>query len=188
MPVVELGPERCDALLAFFASLPDGDRTFIKEEVTDPDTVRSWATDSSPGGRWVAVDTGGEGGDGTGEVTGYVAVRPLPGWSDHVGELRLVVSPARRGTGLGRELARRAVVEGVSAGLSKLVVEVVAEQGAALALFTDLGFSGEALLRDHIRDRGGELRDLMVLAHHVSDTWSQMDAVGIGEELDASAP
>ena len=179
MPVVPLGPERCDALLAFFASLPDGDRTFIKEEVTDPDTVRSWATDSSPGGRWVAVD-----GD---EVTGYVAVRPLPGWSDHVGELRLVVSPTRRGSGLGRELARRAVVEGVSAGLSKLVVEVVAEQGAALALFTDLGFSGEALLRDHIRDRGGELRDLMVLAHHVSDTWSQMDAVGIGDELDASA-
>ena len=179
MPVVELGPERCDALLAFFGSLPEGDRTFIKEEVTDPDVVRSWATDSSPGGRWVAVD-----GD---EVTGYVAVRPLPGWSDHVGEVRLVVSPTRRGSGLGRELARRAVVEGVSAGLSKLVVEVVAEQGAALALFTDLGFSGEALLRDHIRDRSGELRDLMVLAHHVSDTWAQMDAVGIGEELDASA-
>ena len=178
MPVVELGPDRCDALLAFFGSLPDGDLTFIKEEVADPDTVRGWATDSSPGGRWVALD-----GD---EVTGYVAVRPLSGWSDHVGEVRLVVSPARRGTGLGRELARRAVVEGVSSGLSKLVVEVVAEQGAALALFTDLGFSGEALLRDHIRDRSGELRDLMVLAHHVSDTWAQMDTVGIGEELDAS--
>jgi len=177
MPVVELGPERCDALLAFFGSLPEGDLTFIKEEVTDPDTVRSWATDSSPGGRWVAVD-----GD---EVTGYVALRPMSGWSDHVGELRLVVSPTRRGTGLGRELARRAVVEGVSAGLSKLVVEVVAEQGAALALFTDLGFTGEALLRDHIRDRNGELRDLMVLAHHVSDTWAGMDAVGIGDDLDA---
>ena len=181
MPVVELGPERCDALLAFFGALPEGDLTFIKEEVTDPETVRGWATESSPGGRWVALDTGGD------EVTGYVAVRPLPGWSDHVGELRLVVSPARRGSGLGRELARRAVVEGVSAGLTKLVVEVVAEQGAALALFTDLGFGGEALLRDHIRDRGGELRDLMVLAHHVSDTWAQMDTVGIGEELDASA-
>ena len=179
MPVVELGPERCDPLLAFFGSLPAGDLTFIKEEVTDPDTVRSWATDSSPGGRWVAVD-----GD---EVTGYVAVRPLPGWSDHVGEVRLVVSPTSRGSGLGRALARRALVEAVSSGLSKLVVEVVAEQGAALALFTDLGFSGEALLRDHIRDRSGELRDLMVLAHHVSETWAGMDAVGVGDELGAPA-
>jgi ribosomal protein S18 acetylase RimI-like enzyme len=184
MPVVPLGPARCDALLAFFEELPEGDRTFIEEEVTDPDTVRSWASDTGPGGRWVAVDAGAEGRD---VVTGYVAVRPLPGWSDHVGELRLVVAPSRRGSGLGRELARRGLVEAVSAGLSKIVVEVVAEQGPALALFTDLGFTGEALLRDQIRDRSGELRDLMVLAHHVSDTWAGMDTVGIADELDAPA-
>ena len=179
MSVVELGPERCDALLRFFTELPEGDLTFVKEEVTDPETVRSWANDTSPGGRWVVVD-----GD---DVTGYAAVRPLPGWSDHVGELRLVVASARRGSGLGRELARRALVAAVSSGLSKLVVEVVADDGAALALFTDLGFTGEAVLRDHIRDRGGELRDLTVLAHHVRDTWSGMDAVGVAEELGSPA-
>src|SRR5919107_161566 len=177
MPVEPLDAERCDALLRFFEGLPEGDLTFIKEEVTDPDTVRSWAAGDGPGGRWVATD-----GD---EVTGYVAVRPLPGWSDHVGEVRLVVSPASRGSGLGRELARRALVEAVGSGLSKLVVEIVAEQGAALALFTDLGFSGEALLTDHIRDRSGQLRDLMVLAHHVGQTWSGMDTVGIADELSA---
>jgi ribosomal protein S18 acetylase RimI-like enzyme len=181
MPVVELGPERCDALLRFFAGLPEGDLTFIKEEVTDPDTVRSWAGEQGAGGRWVAVDGADDGADG--EVTGYVAVRPLPGWSDHVGEIRLVVAPSRRGSGLGRELARRALVEAVGSGLSKVVVEVVAEQGAALALFTDLGFSGEAVLQDHIRDRSGELRDLMVLAHHVRDTWAAMDTVGVADEL-----
>ena len=177
MAVVPLGPERCDALLKFFAALPEGDLTFIREEVTDPDTVRSWASDSGPGGRWVAVD------DSSDEVTGYVAVRPLPGWSDHVGEIRLVVDPSRRGTGLGRELARRVVSEAIGSGLTKLVVEVVAEQGAALALFTDLGFSGEALLQDHIRDRDGQLRDLMVLAHHVRDTWAGMETVGVADEL-----
>ncbi|UOY01375.1 GNAT family N-acetyltransferase [Blastococcus sp. PRF04-17] len=175
VPIVELGPERCDALLRFFAELPEGDLTFIREEVHDPETVRSWA---GAGGRWVSTE--GE------DVTGYVAVRPLPGWSDHVGEVRLVVSPHHRGSGLGRELARRALVEAVSAGLSKLVVEVVAEQGAALALFTDLGFTGEALLVDHIRDRSGQLRDLMVLAHHVRATWEGMDTVGVTEELEAS--
>jgi ribosomal protein S18 acetylase RimI-like enzyme len=180
MPVVELGPERCDALLRFFAALPEGDLTFIKEEVTDPDTIRSWAAGPASGGRWVAID---DGGTDDGEVTGYVAVRPLPGWSDHVGEVRLVVAPSRRGTGLGRELARRALVEAVRSGLTKLVVEVVAEQGAALALFTELGFTGEALLTDHIRDRSGQLRDLMVLAHHVQSTWAGMDTVGVADEL-----
>jgi ribosomal protein S18 acetylase RimI-like enzyme len=181
MTVVELGPDRCDALLRFFGNLPDGDLTFIKEEVTDPETVRSWATGKGPGGRWVAVADGGD----DAEVTGYVAVRPLPGWSDHVGEVRLVVSPAHRGSGLGRELARRALVEAVGAGLTKLVVEVVAEQGAALALFTELGFTGEALLVEHIRDRSGQLRDLLVLAHHVRKTWEEMDTVGIADDLSA---
>jgi ribosomal protein S18 acetylase RimI-like enzyme len=188
MAVVALGPEWCDALVRFFTGLPEGDLTFIKEDVTDPETVRSWTQGAGAGGRWVAVDTGGdgtggEGGDSTDEVTGYVAVRPLPGWSDHVGEVRLVVAPSHRGSGLGRELARRALVEAVGAGLSKLVVEVVAEQGAAVALFTELGFTGEALLTDHIRDRSGQLRDLMVLAHHVGRTWSGMDTVGVADEL-----
>jgi L-amino acid N-acyltransferase YncA len=175
MPVVALGPERCDALVRFFAALPEGDLTFIREDVTDPDTVRSWASGPASGGRWVAVEDD--------QVTGYVAVRALPGWSDHVGEVRLVVAPAARGAGLGRELARRSLVEAVGAGLTKLVVEVVAEQGAALALFTELGFTGEALLTDHIRDRSGRLRDLLVLAHHVRDTWAAMDAVGVADDL-----
>ena len=175
MDVVELGTAHSDALVRFFQSLPEGDLTFIEEDVTDPDVVRSWATGAGGARRWVALD--GE------EVAGYVAVRPLTGWSAHVGEVRLVVSPTRRGSGLGRQLARHALVSAVGDGLAKLVVEVVAEQGAALALFTDLGFTGEALLRDQVRDREGNLRDLMVLAHHVDDTWSGMATVGLSDAL-----
>ena len=177
MEVVELGEAHCDALLRFFQGLPEGDLTFIEEEVTDPDVVRSWASGSAGARRFVAVD--GDGGD----VAGYVAIRRLPGWSSHVGEVRLVVSPTRRGSGLGRTLARHALVTAVGDGLAKLVVEVVAEQGSALALFTGLGFTGEALLRDHVRDREGNLRDLMVLAHHVGETWSGMATVGLDEAL-----
>jgi ribosomal protein S18 acetylase RimI-like enzyme len=175
MPIVDLKPEHCDALLRFFEALPEGDRTFIKEDVTDTSTVRSWAAGEDGVGRWLSMDGG--------DVCGYVALYRLPGWSDHVGEIRLVVAPGKRGGGHGRELAQHAVVQGLGSGLSKLVVEVVAEQGAALSLFTALGFSGEALLRDHIRDRSGQLRDLMVLAHHVGETWSGMATVGVAEDL-----
>ena len=175
MPIVELTPDHCDALLRFFGKLPEGDLTFIKEDVTDPETVRSWTAGDSTGRRWVSMD-----GD---DICGYVALYRLPGWSDHVGEVRLVVAPEKRGSGLGRELARHAVVSGLESGLRKLVVEVVAEQGPALALFTGLGFSGEAVLKGHIRDRKGDLHDLMVLAHDVDETWSGMDTVGVSEEL-----
>jgi L-amino acid N-acyltransferase YncA len=180
--VVPLEAAHSDALLAFFRALPEADRTFIKEDVTDPETVRAMASaGEGRGRRWVTLAE-----DGTG-VTGYVAVLPLAGWSDHVGEIRLVVASASRGTGLGRELARHALVQAVAAGLTKLIVEVVAEQGSALALFTALGFSGEALLQDQIRDRDGRLRDLMVLAHHVGATWSRMDSVGLADAVEEAA-
>ena len=173
--IAPLDATHADALVRFFTGLPEGDLTFIKEDVTDPATVRSWAEDGSA--RWVA--TGDDG-----EVEGYVAVRRLAGWSDHVAELRLVVGPRRRGAGLGRALARHAVVAAIGSGAKKLVVEVVADQGPAVAMFSRLGFTGEALLEDHIRDRSGQLRDLMVLAHRVDATWAAMDTLGLPEALD----
>jgi ribosomal protein S18 acetylase RimI-like enzyme len=175
--VVPLGPEHCDALLQFFRALPDGDRTFIKEDVTDPATVQRWTGGEAPGRRSVVLDDGGD------AVVGYVAVIPLAGWSDHVGEIRLVVAPDRRGTGLGRTLARHALVQAVEAGLTKVVVEVVADQAPVAALFTGLGFTGEAVLVDQIRDREGTLHDLLVLAHHVGQTWAAMGTVGVADEL-----
>ncbi len=66
---------------------------------------------------------------------------------------------------------------------SKIVVEVVADQTPAIAMFQKLGFSGEALLRDYVRDRSGELRDLILLAHSVEDGSSAMATLGIDEAM-----
>jgi ribosomal protein S18 acetylase RimI-like enzyme len=176
MRIIELRPGHVDALSLFFAGLPAGDLTFIKEDVTDPGQVRSLA--ASARGRWLAIDEHAA-------VTGYLEVRRLPGWSDHVGEIRLVVHPAHRRAGVGRALARHALVQAVEGGLRKLVVELVADQEHAIAMFTALGFTGEALLRDHIRDRDGRLRDLVVLAHFVDETWAAMATVGLPEEMGA---
>ena len=163
-----------DPLLAFFAAVPDHERTFFKEAVLDRGTVEGWLRDER-GRRAIACERGA--------VIGYAAVVPLAGWSDHVAELRLVVDPAYRRTGVGRELARWALIEAVQAGLRKLTVEVVAEQEGAVAMFQALGFCGEGLLCDHVRDRGGELRDLMLLAHPVGDTWATLTSAGLEDEL-----
>ena len=50
-------------------------------------------------------------------------------------------------------------------------------------MFQKLGFSGEALLRDYVRDRSGELRDLILLAHSVEDESSAMATLGIDEAM-----
>ena len=172
MDIRQLEPRDEEALRRFFRRIPEGDRTFFKEDVTDPAVLAAW---TRPGaGRSIAVEDGA--------VVGSVALVPLTGWSSHVGELRLVVDPDRRGRGIGRDLARRAVLEALDLGLKKVVVEVVADQEPAIAMFRALGFDPEALLEDHIRDQTGELRDLMILAQVPEDAYAAMAAVGLAEE------
>ena len=175
MEVRLVGPGDSVRLQAFFRRIPEGDRTFFKEDVLDEASVASWTTDARAR-RVVALGADGE-------VAGYGAVIPGVGWSGHVGELRLVIAPERRRAGLGRELARRCLLEALDLGLTKLVVEVVADQAPAVAMFQALGFVPEALLRNHVRDRSGALRDLVLLAHSVDENWSAMATAGIDEAL-----
>ena len=51
-------------------------------------------------------------------------------------------------------------------------------------MFRSLGFDPEALLKDHVRDQTGELRDLMVLAHSVEESFATMAAAGIADARD----
>jgi RimJ/RimL family protein N-acetyltransferase len=174
MELRRFDPDDLGALNALFDRLPEGDRTFFKEDVLDTEVVASWAHDRH-GRRFIAVDNGA--------AVAYAAVIPGVGWSSHVGELRLVVDPAYRRRGVGTALAERGMLEAFQLGLHKLSVEVVADQTAAIQLFQSLGFAGEAILRDHVRDRDGRLHDLIVLAHVVDDNWALLATAGIEDAV-----
>jgi L-amino acid N-acyltransferase YncA len=161
------------AVERFIHRIPEGDRTFFKEDVGDPRVIDAW---KRPGAaRALAVDDR--------EVIGYAAVVPLHGWSNHVGEVRVIVDPGRRGRGVGRALARQAVVDALRLGLTKMIVEVTADQDATVAMFRSLGFDPEALLVDHVRDKAGELHDLLILAHSVEGASAALRVSGVYTEL-----
>ena len=164
------------AIDRFLDRIPDEDRTFFKEDVADPDVRSAWFR---PGpARLLAVD-----GDA---VLGYVAVVPLASWSRHVGELRVIVDPQYRGRGIGQALTRRAMLEALELGLTKMVIEVRADHESRIEMFRALGFVPEALLADHVRDRAGQLHDLMVLAHSVEAWNASLEVAGIGDGLGAA--
>ena len=185
-------PEDLDALLAFFERVPESERTFFKEPVLDRATVEGWLT-SDRGRRGLAFDEAGR-------VVGYVAVVRLSGWSDHVGDVRLVVDPQRRTQGLGRALARWALLQAVDCGMTKLTVEVI--DGSAM-LVRNAGHGAEihASVEENVgvepaggdesraastcRDHDGVLRDLVLLSHPVADSWSAMETAGIDDALRA---
>lgn len=167
-----MAPDDATALLGFFSGVPEGDRTFFRDDVLDPATIDRWLADPSQRRLGAMID---------GEIVGHVAVIPGMAWSRHVGEVRLVVAPDHRRRGVGRLLAQRGVVEAAELGVTKLVVEVVAEQQATVAMFTALGFEAEGLLKGHVRSRSGETRDLLVLAHWVDRLWPIISAAGIDD-------
>ena len=169
MEIRRIEPGDRAALERFLDEIPDADRTFLKEDVADPEVVAAWVLPDDA--RSIALDDG--------DIVGYLAVIRLHGWSSHVGEVRIVVDPDHRGRGVGQALARHAVLEALELGVAKLVVEVIADQEALIGMFVALGFEPEALLIDHVRDRSGELRDLLVLAHTVAEQWASMAAAGI---------
>lgn len=160
----------------FVADLPEGDRTFLKEDIS-ADVI---AADPERVGRWVVI-----GDDGA--VRALLSLVPGTLWSAHVGELRLVVGGSYRRMGFGRQLARFGLAEAVRLGLSKIVVEVAADKEGDISMFTSIGFDPEALLRDHIRDREGNLRDLVVLSHDVGAGASTLDVLGLGAEFEVQA-
>jgi L-amino acid N-acyltransferase YncA len=168
--ITMLAADQAPALRQFFDDLPDEDVTSVKEDVRDPASVDAAVVDTRAS-RWVALDDG--------KVAAYASLQPGVGLSAHVGELRLVVSRRHRRQGLGRSMARTVLLAALNEGLSKVMVEVPAGQESTAEVFRRLGFEGEALLRDHVRDRNGQLSDLLVLAHFADENSSALSGLGV---------
>ena len=160
------------ALLAFYRELPQEDRLFLKDDVT----TESWAE------RFIRRIGRGEATSLIAELDGKVLAeatlyRATHGWSTHVGEVRVAVARAYRRKGLATALAGLLVKLATDQGADKIIVEVVENQVAALRTFEKLGFHKEAVLRDHVKDRSGIRRDLLILANDVSHIWAAMEAL-----------
>ena len=148
---------------------PERDRTFFNEDVLDPAVVEGFLRPREGDLRLILHDDDGS-------VVGWLALFGGVGWSHHVARIGLVVDPDARGRGLGKQLAREGLLRGLQAGYSKLVVEIIAEERPAIAMFQAIGFQIEALLLDHVRDLAGNVHDLVVLTHHAEQARSELDA------------
>ena len=162
------------AVLDFAQKLPTHDLLFLPRNISQPKVLSAWINEIERGDitSLLAVQAGKVVGCGT-------LVRDPHSWSPHVGELRMVVSQDVRGQGVGRALSQQTFALALGAGLEKLSVQMTVDQQAAIALFESLGFKAEALLRDHVRDIGGQKHDIVVLGHNVAQVRAQLEAYGL---------
>ena len=102
--------------------------------------------------------------DDNGDVVALVTVVPGAGSVHHVGDVRVIVQPDRRGQGLGQALIREGLALAGSLGLEKLTVEIMSTNAAAESMFAAVGFTREAVLRDQVEDGDGHYQDLVLLS------------------------
>jgi RimJ/RimL family protein N-acetyltransferase len=162
------------AVLAFAQKLPTHDLLFLPRNISEPKVLSAWIHEIERGDIASLLAMKG------GTVVGCGAlVRDRHSWSQHVGEIRMVVSEDVRGKGVGRALSQETFALALGAGLEKLSVQMTVDQRGAITLFESLGFKAEALLRDHVRDVDGKTHDIVVLGHNVAQVRAQMEAYGL---------
>jgi len=176
---VEIGrmtPGDAADLGAFVATLPAHDLLFLRRDISHPKVIAAWM-EALGEGRVTSLVARQDG-----ALVGCSAIVTQElSWSRHVGELRVLVGPALRGKGLGRQLIQESFAQALELGLEKLCVQMTVDQGAAIAVFEEIGFRAEALLRNHVKDRDGRSHDLALLSHDVRAVEATLHAYGVSE-------
>jgi len=153
-----------EKLLEFFQNLPEKDRMFLKDDVTDPETIKGWFKEFDLDKVFpiIALLDDKIIADGT-------LHRASHGWSKHVGEIRMVVAPEFQGKGLGIILLDELFHVALKKGVKKMMAQVAANQSQALSTFEKYGFIPEAILKDHIIDIAGIKRNMVIMTRNMDD-------------------
>jgi len=151
-----------DPILAFANALPQEDLLFLRVDLTQPEVVDDWITNLEAGTSTSLVVYDNEG------LIGYATVHRNPApWTRRVGELRVNVNQAYRTRGLGKNLISEIFDVARGMGVRKLMANMTTDQHGAQAAFRRLGFMPEALLSDHVEDRNGRSRDLVIMSYDI---------------------
>ncbi|MBV8770870.1 MAG: GNAT family N-acetyltransferase [Deltaproteobacteria bacterium] len=150
------------AILSFARTLNENDLLYLRTDITDPGVISQWIRNVETGQTTSLIAEADD------QVAGYASVHNEPArWTRCVGELRVNAGQRFRGAGLGRALVAEAFSLGQALGLRKLYGMLTPDQHGARTAFERLGFRVEAALHEWVQDRGGRLRDILILTHEV---------------------
>lgn len=155
-----------EELFEFFARVPREDRLFLREDVSERETIEAWVRDLDYDRVLPLVA------EARGRIVADATLhRRKMSWTSHIGKVRVVIDREYRGQGLGSKLIGALIEIGRDAGLDKLVVELMVTQHTALRAFERLGFERAAVLPNYVRDQTGAVHDLVVLIYDLAAEW-----------------
>ena len=153
--------------LHFARALPLDDLLFEQRDITDEQVVEEWIRQVRRGqGLTVLAYRDGK-------IVGEASLEHSQStWTEHRGEIRIVIAPSQRGQGLGGILAQEVFTLAKELELELLTAQMVESQETAQAVFRGLGFEPVAVLPAFVVDQRGKKHDLVVMLRDLSSEGS----------------
>ena len=166
----EMTVEDLERSLAFFQSLPEEDRTYLRRDVVKREVVQRRLREMQSGDvrRLVASADDQIVADGSLEFSSEE-------WKKHVCEVRLIVARPYQRKGLGVLMARELFLLAAGAKMEEVIVKMMRPQKAARSIFHRLGFRQEVVLPDYLKDLAGRKQDMILMRCDLEALWHEME-------------
>ena len=156
----------------FFISLPEEDKFYLREDVSNPEIVDRFFKDLDYNKIFpiIAMDEGKIVAFGTLYLNTF-------GWQKYNGEIRISVLKEFQNKGLGTLITAELVKDAFNRGLHKLDGVFSSDQENAMKAFENVGFKKDAVLRKHVINKKNEPRDLILMTNDVNELWKEMEDI-----------
>ncbi len=146
------------SLRAFLFAVPEAERLFIKQPLSDRATVREWCQHPDFEHNLPLLMLHGR------RIIGEATLHQRQGgWKRHIGLVTLLTHPDYRGRDVSKILVSELVEIARQCGLRRLEAEVNGERKIALQVLAQLGFSRLMDLPDYVLDMQAAAHDYVVL-------------------------
>jgi GNAT superfamily N-acetyltransferase len=161
------------AFKTFLEAVPEIERMFIKQNLSDPKLIDAWCHDLDYEAELPLLALA------DGKIIGLVALQQrLGGWKRHIARVRLLTHPDYRGIGLAAILLAEIVEMARHGGVTRLEFECNAEREIAQRAFSEAGFVEFMRLEGYVRDMAGEAHDFVMMGMDIS---SDPEFAGAGD-------
>jgi L-amino acid N-acyltransferase YncA len=135
------------ALYSFFVGLPEEDRRFLRNDVTDRKLIEKWSRNLNYD-RVLPILA-----ESDGQIVANATLHYQTfGWGRHVAEVRITIDPQFQGRKLGSLLLNEISRLAAQSQVKKMLARIVATREVVIRAFKKAGFNQITVLKNYVKD------------------------------------
>jgi len=159
-----LEDEDLENLFRFFARIPRSDILIFKDDAGRLETIESWFTNPVYKKVFQLVALKED------EIIAKGTLHKEGLYWQHAAEIKLIVDPDYRGRGLGSQMFKTLLVEGLKHSFEKIIVRFTPDNKSFTRMLDHFGFKPEAVLNCYVScEETGEHKDLIIASYNLED-------------------